>query len=656
MQNLWNLKEAGQYQDDLSLRVYTSRLLGQDLGLVLQGGGNTSVKSAVKDIFGQSQEVLLIKGSGGDLATIEANGFAPVKLDVLKQLATLDKLTDTQMVHSQRAAMTDPYAPNPSVEAILHAIIPFKFVDHTHADAIVTITNSPHGEKAIRDIYGPRVFVVPYVMPGFILAKKVYDMTQNVQWQNLEGIILMNHGVFTFSDDAKESYDRMIKLVTEAEEYLKKHTKVSAEHHKIDNLLLKENLIQLAEIRKQVSKRRGKPVLAQWELNPQRVEFSGSPHVESFARRGPLTPDHVIRTKRIPMIFDRNVNGRIEEFAKDYQQYFERHRLNGLQCLDPAPRWAVWLGRGTISFGTTLSEIKAISDITEHTVRAIQTAEQLGGWKPLSEKNIFDVEYWELEQAKLKKAGASLPLQGKVAVVTGAASGIGKACVEMLTRQGAVVAGLDINSEITQNKKNLGLVCDMTKEEEIARAIQIVIQRFGGLDIVVSSAGTFPVSQTIDQMNSDVWDKSLKINLTSHQCLLKETIPYLSLGFDPTFIIVGSKNVSAPGPGASAYSVAKAGLTQLARVAALELASKGIRVNVVHPNQVFDTAIWTKDVLENRARHYGLTVEDYKKSNLLKVEITSKDVAELVSAMAGEAFLKTTGAQIPIDGGNERVI
>lgn len=269
------------------------------------------------------------------------------------------------------------------------------------------------------------------------------------------------------------------------------------------------------------------------------------------------------------------------------------------------------------------------------------------------------MEYWELEQAKLKKGVSAPVLQGKIALVTGAASGIGFACVEELCSQGAVVAALDINPDITGlfNKKEIsGIVCDVTDEESIKRSVDETIRQYGGLDILISNAGTFPQSEYIEDMNLETWNKCLAINLTSHQLLLKACVPYLGLGIDPSVVIVASKNVPAPGPGVSAYSAAKAGLTQLARVAALELAPKSIRVNVIHPNAVYDTGIWTDEVLNKRAEHYGLSVEDYKTNNLLNVEVSSKDVASLVCSIAGPVFAKTTGAQVPIDGGNERVI
>ena len=290
---------------------------------------------------------------------------------------------------------------------------------------------------------------------------------------------------------------------------------------------------------------------------------------------------------------------------------------------------------------------------------SIFAAEALGGWKPLPEKEIFDVEYWELEQAKLKRASSPASLSGKVALVTGAASGIGLACAQRLIEEGAVVVGLDIAPNVTDGLDHdayRGHVCDVTDVGVVHDVVAATIREFGGLDILVSNAGVFPGSETIAETQPEHWQNTLAVNVTSHQQILKECVPYLELGVDPAVVIIGSKNVAAPGKGQASYSVSKAGVTQLARVAALELGPLGIRVNVVHPNNVFDTALWTPDVLEERARHYGMTVEEYKKNNILGVDVTSNDVAAMVCTMVGPAFAKTTGAQIPIDGGNDRVI
>jgi rhamnose utilization protein RhaD (predicted bifunctional aldolase and dehydrogenase)/NAD(P)-dependent dehydrogenase (short-subunit alcohol dehydrogenase family) len=657
MKSLWNDADAQAFaHDPLGLRVYSSRLLGQVPQLVLHGGGNTSVKTSVTNLFGESIEVLYVKGSGWDLGTIEAAGFAPVRMDALLKLATVPDLSDTVIGREQRMAMLDPSAPNPSVEAILHALIPYKFVDHTHADAVVALTNNPDAEAVIREVYGDRLLVVPYVMPGFILARRVYEMTQGIDWSGLDGIILMNHGIFTFHDDARTSYEMMIRLVTQAEDYLEQR---GAFRNIAMDKAGEPDLLTLSRIRRVVSDTAGKPMIAQLDQRPQAVGFASLPNVESLATRGLLTPDHVIRTKRIPVVIGDDLEDDITRYAEAYQAYYLHHATDDLTMLDPAPRWAVWRGQGILNFGETVKAVGIAGDITRQTIEVIQWVEAFSTWQPLPEKAIFEVEYWELEQAKLRK-GESHPLfQGKIALVTGAASGIGRACAEALREKGAAVIAVDINPQIIElfnDAATRGMVCDLTDPADILRAVEGAVRAFGGLDILISNAGIFPESRTIEAMDSDLWDRSLAINLTSHQRILQASIPYLRNGIDPAVVIIGSKNYPAPGPGAGAYSVAKAGLTQLARVAALELAKSGIRVNVIHPDAVFDTGIWTDEIISKRATNYGLTVEQYKTKNLLGVQIKSRDVAELACVMAGPAFRKTTGAQVPIDGGNDRVI
>jgi len=655
MKSLWNDKKAKVYSHDLlGMRVYSSRLLGQNEDLVLHGGGNTSVKLREKTIYGE-EEILYVKGSGWDLSSIQKEGFAPVKMRELLKLGNLKRLSDSDMVTYLRAAMTNPYAPTPSIEALLHALIPYTFVDHTHADAVLTITNSPHGEQKIRDIYGKTVLVIPYIMPGFILAKEIARRTKGKEWSQWDGILLMNHGIFTFDKQAKISYEKMIHLVSKAEAYInkKKAKQIPRSPPK------KMNHLHMAQIRKQVSTLGGKAVLAQVDHSVEHQSFSQYPHIEKIANRGPITPDHVIRTKRIPVVLNSHPEKEIGAYGKNYRKYFNENNKGSLTCLDAAPRWAVWRGHGTFSFGRSLKEVGIISDIVQHTIKVILQAETLGGWRPLSAKDLFAIEYWELEQAKLKKGGKAPLFQGKVAVVSGAASGIGKACVENLVHQGAVVAALDINPKIQtlfHTPSVLGLQCDVTNQKGLEKFLLHTVERFGGIDLLVSNAGIFPKSMPISKMDQRIWNKSLDVNLSSHQRIINICLPYLELGVDPAIVVIGSKNVPAPGPGASAYSVAKAGLTQLARVAALELGSKGIRVNVIHPHAVYDTNIWTPDVLKTRAKNYGMSVEKYKTNNLLRVEITSKEVAALVTTILGPVFSKITGAQIPIDGGNERVI
>jgi len=675
MKSLWNETEAKKYKTDLDLRVYTSRLLGQDSSLVLHGGGNTSVKSTATNLFGDTEDILYVKGSGWDLATIAHEGFAPVKMEMLLKMAELKELNDPDMVKYQRLAMTNPSAPNPSVEAILHAIIPFKFVDHTHTDSVVTITNTEGGEDKIKELYGDKVLIIPYIMPGFVLAKLIYDMTRDVKWSELEGMVLMNHGLFTFNDDAKKSYEKTIELVDKAEKYLEskgctasavpsvdKQVQGEAQSGECQGLAFleathPEELLKLAQIRKEISILKGHATISILNDSPLATHFS-SQNIEKISQQGPLTPDHVIRTKRIPAILSKDFKADLKSYIDEYEQYFINNKTDET-LLNPAPNFAILKDNGTLSFGKNAKEANIIKDINEHTYEAILKAEKLGGYKALDASKIFEVEYWSLEQAKLKKSGNSPAFNGKVAIVTGGASGIGLAIAKMLNAKGAAIVVLDINPEVENifNKADaIGVKCDLTSSDDIQNAVTIAVKAFGGIDIVVSNAGIFTPSENLDELSDDNWNKSISINLTSHQKLIKYTAPFLKLGLDASIVMVASKNFPAPGKGAAAYSVAKAGQTQLARIAALELGEFGVRVNTLHPHAVFDTAIWTDEVLANRAKVYGMSVEEYKTNNVLKTEIKSSNVAELVCAMAGSAFAKTTGSQVAIDGGSDRII
>ncbi len=657
MKSLWSDSDARKYKGPLAKRVYTSRLLGANPELVLHGGGNTSVKVSEKDFFGDSVDVLYVKGSGWDLGTIEAAGFAPVRMNALLKMAKLDTLSDAEMVKQQRAAMLDPGAPNPSIEAILHAVIPQKFVDHTHANAIVALTNHKDGRKTIEDLYGNRVAIIPYVMPGFDLAKAVVEALSKVDPYQLEGLILMNHGIFTMHDDARKSYELMIELVTKAEILLSSRLGKSFSFPKAK---AKEDLLGLSLIRKQVSALRGVPVIASLDQSEEAVGFACRKDVAKLATRGPLTPDHTIRTKRIPAVIGADSGKSLAKFADEYETYFEKYN-KGETMLPPDPRWAVWQGQGVISFGATEAEAGVVRDIVTHTWHTIQQTEAAfeGGWKALPAGKLFEIEYWELEQAKLKKSGHAPTHQGKVAIVTGSAAGIGFACAASLAHSGAKVIGIDLSPEIVDQMASIGgigIVTNLTNEAKVKEAVEGVVRQFGGLDILVSNAGIFTAGAYLENLEQSNWDKSMAVNLTSHQILLKHAIPFLKNGIDGAIVLVGSRNVNAPGAGAASYSCAKAGLTQLCRVAALELAPFGVRCNIIHPDAVFDTKLWTPENLKRSAERYGMTVEEYKTRNLLKTEITSRDVGNMVSAMASPLFGKTTGAQVPVDGGNDRVI
>ena len=656
MQSLWNDAESQQHNSDLAQRVYTSRLLGRDKSLVMHGGGNTSVKIRQPNLFGREEDILYMKGSGWDLETIEAAGFAPVKLAPLLELATLPTLSDTQMANELRVALTDSSAPSPSVETILHAILPYKYVDHTHADAIIAITNSPNGRARIEEIYGDSVVIVPYVMPGFKLARSVSELFPVQAGANTIGMILLNHGVFSFGATAQESYERMIDLVSRSEDYLKQR---NAWQINITYPPMPPRPIayELAALRQEISTFAGFPVILSAHTDAQVVDFLHHENLPELTS-GPLTPDHVLFTRRVPLI-GRDVQG----YAEAYQQYFEANKGRAgqpLTMLDPAPRVLLDPDMGLVTVGRTAKQAKIVEDIYRHTMDVVLRAEALGGYTALPASDIFDVEYWELEQAKARKQSNPPVFTGEIGLVTGAASGIGKACVEALLARGAAVIGLDINPSIVSifNRPDyLGVRCDVTDESELAKAIEAGVRAFGGLDILVLNAGVFPPGTPIAALKLADWDRVMGVNLDANLSLMRELHPLLKAAPRGGRVgIVASKNVPAPGPGAAAYSASKAALNQLGRVAALEWGGDGIRVNMVHPNAVFDTGLWTEDVLANRATHYGMTVEQYKTNNVLKVEVTSRDVAELVAEMCGPIFAKTTGAQIPVDGGNDRVI
>ncbi len=660
MQTRWNDQDAARFTDALAQRVYSSRLLGADPTLVLHGGGNTSVKAVEKNLFGEDETILYVKGSGWDLATIEAPGFSPCRLQHLLKLANLKQLTDTDMARELQLSMTNPAAPAPSVEAILHAILPHTFVDHTHADAVVTVTNTVGGEERIREIYGDSVIIVPYVMPGFKLVRAIAALYPVQATPNTIGLVLLNHGIFSFGVTAKESYERMITLVSKAEKYLqrKKVWKIAAPAPSPGKETEPDAMEALAALRKDASALAGFPLILATCADEACLNFARRADINVISQQGPATPDHVIRTKRLPLV-GRDLAG----YAQEYKAYFDQHAPRSAQklvMLDGAPRVILDDGFGLISLGRTAGESAIAADIYLHTIEIITRAEALGGYRALPVADLFEMEYWELEQAKLKRQGTPKTFAGEIALVTGAASGIGKACVTSLLARGAAVAGLDLNPAITnlhERKDFLGLTCDVTDEAALAQALEQTVRRFGGLDMLVLNAGIFPPSRQIAALSGTEWANVMRINLDANLALMRAAHPLLKLApRGGRVVVIGSKNVPAPGPGVSAYSVSKAALTQLARVAALEWGSDSIRVNVLHPNAVFDTGIWTEEVLQKRAASYGLTVEQYKTNNVLRVEVTSRDVAELAAEMCGPLFAKTTGAQVPVDGGNERVI
>jgi rhamnose utilization protein RhaD (predicted bifunctional aldolase and dehydrogenase)/NAD(P)-dependent dehydrogenase (short-subunit alcohol dehydrogenase family) len=634
-------------------------LLGADAGLVLHGGGNTSVKALSRDVVGDDIPTLFVKGSGWDLATIERPGFPPLRLERLREILSVDALSDAAMMNELRCARLDASAPDPSVETLLHALIPDTFVLHTHADAVLTLTNLGDGEARIREALGEDLVIVPYVMPGFDLAKRCRELLGSLTGRLPRTMILMRHGVFTYGPTARGAYDRMIEVVDRAERYLAARTQTAETTTPEKTTTPAEtavDILDLASLRQSVSRVAGVPMIATRSVDPVSTAFCRRSDLATVSQHGPATPDHVIRTKRLPMV------GRdVDAYAKEYLAYYEDLcEASQTTMLDPAPRIGLDRDLGMVAFGRSPQDAAIAADVYRHTIGIIDDAEQLGGYRALPAADVFAVEYWELEQAKLRRAGDPPEFAGEVALVTGAASGIGKACAKALLARGAAVVGLDIDELVTTTAKApdyLGIVADVTGPADLTTAIAQAVDRFGGVDMLIASAGVFGPSRAVTDFDPDHWRRTMAVNTDAFADLLAKLHGLLKRApRHGRVVLIGSKNAAAPGRGASAYSASKAAATQLARIAALEWADDGIRVNVVHPDAVFDTGLWTPEIIQARAEHYGLTAEQYRQRNLLHTEVTSDLVGALVAEVCGPSFRATTGAQIPVDGGSDRII
>jgi len=628
---------------DLEQCVQATQRLGADSSLVLHGGGNSSVKTAWHDVTGRAVDAIYIKGTGRDMATITADGFPPLRLERLRELLELETLSDTQMVRELAAARLDPSAPQPSVEALLHAFLPYPAVLHTHADAIVTLTNTADGEGLLRDVFGDTLVVIPYVMPGFDLAREVRRLWPQEAHEDTVGMVLLNHGLFTFGATSRDAYEQHVELIRIARE------RVSHRAAPDPPELADVPLTELADLRRAISDAAGRPMIVRRHTDAAVRRFVARRDLASLATRGPLTPEHVIRTKRTPLV-GRDVAG----FVRDYADYFAQRAREGLTMLDPAPRVVLDPELGMLVAGVSVRDAQIAADVYHHTMPVLEAAEdELGGYVALPPERLFEIEYWELEQAKLRLSGETPPLTGLAAMVTGAASGIGRASAEALTAAGAAVAGVDLAPSPT----GLPLVADVTDIAEVRDALHAIVEAYGGVDIAVLAAGVFGKGEAVADLDDESWRATMDVNVDANARLLRELHPLLARSpVRGRVVVVASKNAAAPGRGAAAYSASKAALTQLARVAALEWAQDGIRINVVHPDAVFDTGLWTSELLAERAARAGVDVDTYKRRNLLGLEITSADVARAVVALCDDTFRATTGAQIPIDGGNERVI
>jgi rhamnose utilization protein RhaD (predicted bifunctional aldolase and dehydrogenase)/NAD(P)-dependent dehydrogenase (short-subunit alcohol dehydrogenase family) len=656
-------KYVAQYADkgvnrDLALRVYTTRLLGRDPLLVLHGGGNTSVKTTVPDLLGDKVKVLCVKGSGWDMGDIEPEGLPAVRLEPLLRLRALDKLTDEDMVAFQRANLLDPGAPNPSVETLLHAFLPHAYIDHTHSTAVLSVTDQEDDLTLLDEVFGKRVALVKYVKPGFDLAQAAARVQE--AHPNVEGLILRQHGIFSFGATAQESYERMVALVTLAEQRLAKGRK------KVFAAAALPTVASAADVAPVV---RGVLALrpeddatepTRWILAFRtgaaiRTYVDGI-DVARYSQVGVVTPDHTIRTKNWPLVLPAPEAGlagfpmaawtAVEEFHARYHAYFARHngkREAAKKELDAAPRVVLVPGLGLFGVGRSPSAAHIAADIAENTIRVITDAEAIGRYRPVTESDMFDMEYWSLEQAKLGKSKEA-PLAGQVVVVTGAGSGIGAATARAFHAEGAAVVVLDRDGPAA------AAVASKFKERGLALACDRVCTVFGGVDVVVSNAGA-AWQGAIGTLPDKTLRESFELNFFSHQTVAQNAVRImLAQGTGGSLLFNVSKQALNPGPNFGPYGLPKAALLLLMKQYALEYGDHGIRANAVNADRV-RTNLMSPELMEQRAAARGLTVEEYlRDGNLLKREVLADDVAQAFVGLAKAR--KTTAATVTVDGGN----
>ncbi len=661
--------------EELALRTYTARLLGASPALVLHGGGNTSAKGKLTDRFGAALEVLYVKGSGWDLATIEPPGHPAVRLEPLRTLRALDALSDEDMVAELRHGLLDPSAPTPSVETLLHAYLPARFVDHTHADAVLALADQPDGERICREVYGAGLVWIPYVMPGFALARRVADAFDAAAASGAtpKVIVLERHGVFTFGESAKESYERMIHAVTLAERAIadKRRTVATTAMHRTQGL---ESRV-LPRLRGVLARLAGDPP----ERGPIVTVRSADAVQDFLARRdgvelsqtGCATPDHVIRTKPTALFVDNPDYGdldalarRLEEeataYARRYDEYFARmcaEKGVTKKKLDPWPRVVLLPGFGACTVGATLAQANVVGDVYEHTISVMTDAADIGRYAPVSMSDLFDVEYWSLEQAKMKPA-QRLPLGGAVALITGAASGIGRATAELFVAQGAHVVLVDrdapaleqARAAIGKPSQTVAHRADVTIEGDVRAAVALAARTFGGLDVVVSNAGTAPQGRLDTPDGAEALRASLEVNLLAHNHVAKAAAEVmLAQGRGGALLFNASKSAFNQGPGFGPYAVAKAALVSLMKQYAVDLGKMGLRTGAVNADRV-RTRLFAGGVAEARAKARGVPVDEYFRANLLGREVLASDVAQAFSYLAQARA--TTGCVITVDGGN----
>ena len=677
MENLWSESEA-QELNELDKLVYMSRLIGADPSLVVWGGGNTSIKVTEKDFLGRDVEVMRIKGSGSDLKSMERWQFPRLKLEEVLPVFERDGMSDEEMVDYLDRCVLDPNSPRPSIETLLHAFLPFMSVAHSHTDAVVGLTNNRDADDILQRVYGDAVAVVEYLRPGFQLSKLVGLAVK--ESPRLSGAVLVNHGLFTWGDSTKDAYDRHIDLVTKAEEYAASGSGAvfgGWQRNPLAPDRRKEVAAAVAPTLRGLVSEQRRAVL-RFDDAPDVLEFIGSVAGQRLSSIGPATPDHLIHTKRKPLwlevadpedtaaVIERLRQG-MAEYAEEYAAWYQENTTGDDSMLDPYPRVILLPGVGMWTTGREARASRITDDIYHHTINVLRTAQSVSDYTSLTAKDAYDAEYWPLELYKLTLAPPEKELARQVALVTGAASGIGKVIAERLAAEGAHVIVTDLDAEGAQDvaaginrsagpERAAAFPMNVADAGQVAEVFQSLRRTYGGLDILVSNAGIAPVG-TIDNLSLADWQRSLDINTTGHFLVAAETVKLMKeQGIGGSMVFIGTKNVPAPGAEFGAYSVAKAAEVQLARVLALENGQHGIRVNVVNPDAVFQgSQLWSQELRQERASAHGVTVdgleEFYRQRNLLKVRVFAEDVAETVLFLASNRSAKTTGAMIPVDGG-----
>jgi rhamnose utilization protein RhaD (predicted bifunctional aldolase and dehydrogenase)/NAD(P)-dependent dehydrogenase (short-subunit alcohol dehydrogenase family) len=662
---------AAGVTEDVALRIYTTRLLGQDPKLVLHGGGNTSVKTRTTDLMGDTADVLCVKGSGWDMAVIEPAGLPAVRLAPLRKLRERSALTDEDMVAVQRANLIEPTAPNPSVETLLHAFVPHKFVDHTHATAVLSLVDQPDGEAICADVYNGRMSIVPYIMPGFALAKRAAEIFEKNP--KALGLILHKHGIFTFGETAREAYERMIEMVTLAEARLTRGRKAV-----FATVQLPQRTASLAEVAPVL---RGACALkdasvegayrrfvVEFRANPAILNYVNGADVARYSQAGVVTPDHTIRTKNWPLVvpapdrhkpdeFRKAVRDAVAAFVARYRAYFEHENprfSGGKKMLDPAPRIVLVPGLGLIGLGRSKKDAGVAADIAESAIEAITDAEAIGRFESISQADMFDVEYWSLEQAKLGKA-TEAPLAGQVAVITGAAGAIGAATAKAFAAAGAQVALLDKDEPAaraiakTMGAGAMAVACDVTDAASVRAAFDAVVENFGGVDIAVSNAGAAWQGR-IGEVDEAILRESFELNFYGHQRVAQAAVKIMrAQGTGGCLLFNVSKQAVNPGPNFGPYGLPKAATLFLMRQYALDYGAEGIRANAVNADRV-RSGLLTDDMIAARSKARGISEQDYMSGNLLGREVTADDVAQAFLAQA--LALKTSGSVTTVDGGN----